>query len=156
MTLGQRIQELRKQQDLSQEALGEKLGVSRQAVSRWEMDGAVPEVDKLIALSKLFGVSINDLLGVDGTPEQGGQSETAAQTRGRRPWLLILFIVLLALSIALNVFFSLRFIRILDPPQAPSHPVRSAEYAYTVDYPSYTYDMTIKQMCIRDRAHSGQ
>ena len=51
MTLGQRIQELRKKQGLSQEALGEKLGVSRQAISRWEMDGAVPEVDKLIALS---------------------------------------------------------------------------------------------------------
>ena len=40
MTLGQRIQELRKKQGLSQEALGEKLGVSRQAISRWEMDGA--------------------------------------------------------------------------------------------------------------------
>ena len=45
MTLGQRIQELRKQKGLSQEGLGEKLGVSRQAVSRSEMDGAVPEVD---------------------------------------------------------------------------------------------------------------
>ena len=65
MTLGQRIQELRKQHNLSQEALGEKLGVSRQAISRWEMDGAVPEVDKLIAMSKLFGVSLNDLLQVE-------------------------------------------------------------------------------------------
>ena len=65
MTLGQRIQELRKQQNLSQEALGEKLGVSRQAISRWEMDGAVPEVDKLIAMGKLFGVSLNDLLQVE-------------------------------------------------------------------------------------------
>ena len=65
MTLGQRIQELRKQQNLSQEALGEKLGVSRQAISRWEMDGAVPEIDKLIAMGKLFGVSLNDLLQVE-------------------------------------------------------------------------------------------
>ena len=65
MTLGQRIQELRKQNNLSQEALGEKLGVSRQAISRWEMDGAVPEVDKLIAMSKLFGVSLNELLQVE-------------------------------------------------------------------------------------------
>ena len=45
MTLGQRIQELRKQQNLSQEELGTRLSVSRQAVSRWEMDGAVPDVD---------------------------------------------------------------------------------------------------------------
>ena len=64
MTLGQRIQELRKQNNLSQEALGEKLGVSRQAISRWEMDGAVPEVDKLIAMSKLFGISLDELLGL--------------------------------------------------------------------------------------------
>ena len=62
MTLGQRIQELRKSRDLSQEALGEILGVSRQAVSRWEMDGAVPEVDKLIQMAKLFGLSLDDLL----------------------------------------------------------------------------------------------
>ena len=65
MTLGQRIQELQKQNNLSQEALGEKLGVSRQAISRWEMDGAVPEIDKLIAMGKLFGVSLNDLLQVE-------------------------------------------------------------------------------------------
>ena len=51
MTLGQRIQALRKQHGLSQEGLGDRLGVSRQAISRWEMDGAVPEVDKLIAMA---------------------------------------------------------------------------------------------------------
>lgn len=76
MTLGQRIQELRKEQGLSQEVLGERLGVSRQAVSRWEMDGAVPEVDKLIALSRVFGVSLNDLLQV----EEGAQGQQAGVT----------------------------------------------------------------------------
>ena len=65
MTLGQRICECRKKLNISQEALGEKVGVSRQAISKWEADGAVPEVDKLIALSKLFGVSIGWLLGVE-------------------------------------------------------------------------------------------
>ena len=74
MTLGQRIQELRKQSNLSQEALGEKLGVSRQAVSRWEMDGAVPEVDKLIAMGRLFGVDLNDLLQV-AQPGPAGERE---------------------------------------------------------------------------------
>ena len=74
MTLGQRIQELRKQSNLSQEALGEKLGVSRQAVSRWEMDGAVPEVDKLIAMGRLFGVDLNSLLQV-AQPGPAGEGE---------------------------------------------------------------------------------
>lgn len=68
MTMGQRIAEERKKLNLSQEALGEKMGVSRQAISKWESDGAVPDVDKLIALSKLFGVTVGWLLGVEEAP----------------------------------------------------------------------------------------
>ena len=64
-TLGQRIAAERKKLGLSQEALGEKMGVSRQAISKWESDGAVPEIDKLIAMSKLFGVTLGWLLGVE-------------------------------------------------------------------------------------------
>lgn len=65
MTLGQRIQELRKRSGLSQEKLGEELNVSRQAVSKWESDGGVPELDSLIAMSRLFGVTVGQLLGVE-------------------------------------------------------------------------------------------
>lgn len=87
MTLGQNIQALRHAAGLSQEGLGEKLGVSRQAISKWEADGAVPEVDKLIALSRLFGVSLHDLLQVEETgcevpkdlEEQGDRVEQAEQ-----------------------------------------------------------------------------
>lgn len=68
MTLGQRIQELRKAAGLSQEGLGEALGVSRQAVSKWESDGGIPELDTLIAMSRLFGVTIGGLLGVEEPP----------------------------------------------------------------------------------------
>lgn len=64
-TLGQRIAEGRKKLGLSQEAFGERLGVSRQAASKWESDAAVPEIDKLITMSKIFGVSIGWLLGVE-------------------------------------------------------------------------------------------
>lgn len=65
MTMGQRIAERRKRLGISQEGLGEKLDVSRQAVSKWESDGAIPDVDKLIVMSKLFGVSVGWLLGVE-------------------------------------------------------------------------------------------
>ena len=65
MTLGQRIQSHRAALGLSQEALGEKLGVTRQAVHKWEADGAVPDTDKLITLSKLFGITLNELLQVE-------------------------------------------------------------------------------------------
>lgn len=64
-TIGQRIAEERKRLGLSQEALGEQVGVSRQAISKWESDAAIPEIDKLIALSKLYNVSVGYLLGVE-------------------------------------------------------------------------------------------
>lgn len=65
MTLGERIQSLRKAGGLSQEELGDSLGVARQSVSKWESDATVPELDKLIALSRLFGVTIGELLGLE-------------------------------------------------------------------------------------------
>ena len=76
-TLGQRIAERRKMLGLSQEALGEKLGLSRQAISKWESDSAVPEIDKLIALSKLFSVSVGWLLGTEEetSPQNGASAE---------------------------------------------------------------------------------
>ena len=62
MTLSERILNLRKQNGLSQEAFAEKLGVSRQSVSKWESGTAIPEIDKIIAMSELFGVSTDELL----------------------------------------------------------------------------------------------
>jgi len=70
MTLGQRIQKLRKQRGMSQESLGDALGVSRQAVSKWEGDNGIPELDTLIAMSRLFEVTVGQLLGVEEPTEQ--------------------------------------------------------------------------------------
>lgn len=69
MSVGQRISQKRKERGLSQEALGEALGVSRQSVYKWESDSSLPEIDKLIALSRLFGVTIGWLLGVEESAE---------------------------------------------------------------------------------------
>jgi len=79
LTMGQRIAECRKKLGLSQEALGEKMGVSRQAISKWEADGAVPEIDKLIVLSKLFSVSVGWLLGVEEAKDEGTQPEISEE-----------------------------------------------------------------------------
>lgn len=65
MTTGEKIAALRKEQGMSQEALGEKLGLSRQAVSKWEADQAVPTMDNLMELSRLFGVPVDTLLRPD-------------------------------------------------------------------------------------------
>ena len=63
MTLGQNIQTARKAKGISQEALAEKIGVSRQALGKWEKDTARPGVDNLQALAKERGVSVDALLG---------------------------------------------------------------------------------------------
>lgn len=65
MTTGTRIAQKRKELGLSQEQLGEQLGVSRQSIYKWESDTVLPEVEKLVALSKLFSVTVGWLLGVE-------------------------------------------------------------------------------------------
>ena len=83
MTIGQRIAQKRKEQGLSQEALGERLGVSRQSIYKWESDAALPEIDKLVALAKLFGVTVGWLLGVEepAAPTQEPQELTEQQLK---------------------------------------------------------------------------
>ena len=62
MTLGQRISLYRKKLNISQEELGARLGVSRQAVSKWETGAADPSTANLLALAKLYGVPAEELL----------------------------------------------------------------------------------------------
>lgn len=68
MHLSEKILLLRKQRGLSQEALAEQLGVSRQAVSRWETGSALPDAGNLLQLSRLFGVTADSLLNDDCDP----------------------------------------------------------------------------------------
>ena len=56
------LKKIRKENNLSQEQLAFELGVSRQAISKWESDVAYPEMDKIITLCKKFNVKIDDLL----------------------------------------------------------------------------------------------
>lgn len=126
MTLGQRIQDNRKAMGLSQEALGEALGVSRQAVSKWEGDNGIPELDKLIAMSRLFGVTVGELLGVE-SPAQSAEApleedearleailekytgQTAQAPERRRLWaVLAVLTALLVLGALLFQIHSLR------------------------------------------------
>jgi transcriptional regulator with XRE-family HTH domain len=80
MNFSEKLQTLRKSRGMSQENLADEVGVSRQAVSKWELGVSLPDMDKLIALSGLFGVSI-DYLVKDGVTEPGGRT-SAADTTG--------------------------------------------------------------------------
>lgn len=63
MTFSERLMQLRKQRGWSQEQLGEQLHVTRQTVSKWETGATTPELNKLIELSELFELSIDELVG---------------------------------------------------------------------------------------------
>ena len=63
MSFGNNLQNVRKRNNLSQEDLAEMLGVSRQAVSKWELDEGYPEVDKLLLISEKLSVSLDSLMG---------------------------------------------------------------------------------------------
>ena len=78
MTLGERITALRCAHGLSQGDLAEKLNVSRQSISKWETNTSVPELGKLIQLSELFQVSIDDL--VKGDPSPAAVPSLSVQT----------------------------------------------------------------------------
>lgn len=71
--IGERLAELRRKRNLNQEELAEKLGVSRQAVSKWERGESTPDISNLIALSELYEVSIDFL--AKGKEEDGIDSE---------------------------------------------------------------------------------
>lgn len=76
MTTGQKLAALRRKGGITQEQIAESLGVSRQAVSRWEMDAAFPETEKLIRLSRILGCSVDFLLK---TEEQAQEREVGAE-----------------------------------------------------------------------------
>lgn len=79
MTTGQRIAAKRKELSLSQEALGEQLGVSRQSIYKWESDSSLPEIDKLVAMSRLFSVPVGWLLGVEEAEKPGAEPEVLTE-----------------------------------------------------------------------------
>ena len=62
MTLGENIVRLRTQKNWSQGDLADALEISRQSVSKWETDASIPELDKLLKLSELFGVTLDELV----------------------------------------------------------------------------------------------
>ena len=72
MALAEKLKSIRKQAGMSQEQLAEKLGVSRQAVTKWETDSGIPDIENVMAISALFDISIDELL----SNEKGAKKPT--------------------------------------------------------------------------------
>ena len=86
MTRGEKIYSLRVKNGLSQEAFGEKLGVSRQSVSKWETDQSVPELDKIVMISELFTVTTDYLLKESAAEPASGQWKGTTAAGGPGQW----------------------------------------------------------------------
>ena len=104
MTLGQRISLYRKKLNISQEELGARLGVSRQAVSKWETDLSAPDLNNLIGLARELGVSVAELTE---TPEE----PVPPKNTSKKWWFLLSVCVLLPVLIAGFLLY-----RINQPP----------------------------------------
>lgn len=84
MELYEKLYELRRASGMSQEELAEKLGVSRQAVSKWESGTTQPELSKLIELSKLYSVSVDELLSLEHAKPEQDAAESPVQSNAEK------------------------------------------------------------------------
>ena len=84
MDLYEKLYELRRASGMSQEELAEKLGVSRQAVSKWESGATQPELSKLIELSKLYSVSVDELLSLEHAKPEQDAAESPVQSNAEK------------------------------------------------------------------------
>lgn len=80
MSLGENIRRFRSQMGISQDALAEKLGVARQSISKWERDAATPELEKLMAMAELFGVTLDELVKMRILPVTLGDMKSPRRT----------------------------------------------------------------------------
>ncbi len=120
MTFGERLYELRKSKNISQEELAELLDVSRQSISKWENDKAYPEMTRLLFMSEYFDVSLDYLM--RGTEENENKEEVSVSYKAKnmlmvwnsfvsnlsdkqRKLIIVLYILLICVFIAIVVSF---------------------------------------------------
>lgn len=126
MTLGERIYSLRTGQGMTQEQLAERMGVSRQSVSKWETDSAVPDIEKLKLLTEILGVSIAELLGME--ENDGKKKENAEQNekkeierlKSHKKALIAIIIILAAVCVSIIVYARILLVKLPDNSKASS------------------------------------
>lgn len=104
VNLHSNLKRARLEKGLTQNDVAEKLGISRQAVSRWENGADYPDIDNLTLLSGIYGVSVDELLGKKAAGSEADQKESHSQPENNSPlknflsnreyWILILILVL--------------------------------------------------------------
>ena len=110
MTLGQRISHYRKNLGISQEELGARLDVSRQAVSKWETDAAVPDMENLLSLAREFNISVAELTATPQTQADPTQIPVAKKRRNSLVIVIVILCLVLALLLPLTIVLFTRIV----------------------------------------------
>ena len=106
MKFNEKLVKLRKENLLSQEELAEKLGVTRQTISKWELEQTTPDMDKLSQIAKLFNVSVDELLNEADEPIKANQASDKNNNKKNTAIVIILIIVLIVVlgGVGLTIF----------------------------------------------------
>lgn len=109
MSLGQKLLDLRKKSNLTQEEVADKLGVSRQTVSKWETDMSTPDLDKLIPICKLYGITTEELLtdekiNKDNVSKEVHEDNTNKRALGIGLGVLMFFLSVIWIMMSIPVF----------------------------------------------------
>lgn len=106
MKFNEKLVKLRKENLLSQEELAEKLGVTRQTISKWELEQTTPDMDKLSQMAKLFNVSVDELLNEADEPTKTNQVSDKNNNKKNTAIVIILIIVLIVVlgGVGISIF----------------------------------------------------
>lgn len=138
MNLGKKIAELRKKNNLSQEELAEKVGVARQTISKWETGDTTPDINQVKIISKIFNISIDELVDNDINNVIVEKVSNTEKLAG------ITIKILKVLGIMIIVFIALIFLFIIffmvDMPRKDYDIVGTTKISCNLDNEEYVYE----------------
>lgn len=161
MTFGKKLQWQRKKKGMSQEALAAELDVSRQAISKWEQDGALPDAVNVIRLARLFGVSTDYLLldeieeegALPPAPVQNDQAEPLPPAPPAKKYPTVLSVIALCFG-GLGHFIIYVLSRIIEVPYLRKIKLQDGTMVYeggsaitTRDYSAFVREYKLDMLC---------
>lgn len=138
MNLGKKIAELRKKNNLSQEELAEKVGVARQTISKWEIGDTTPDINQVKIISKIFNISIDELVDNDINNVIVEKVSNTEKLAGITIKILKVFGIMLIVFITLIFLFVIIFM--VDMPRNDYDIVGRTKVSCNLDNEKYVYE----------------
>ena len=138
MNLGKKIAELRKKNNLSQEELAEKVGVARQTISKWEIGDTTPDINQVKIISKIFNISIDELVDNDINNVIVEKVSNTEKLAGITIKILKVFVIMLIVFITLIFLFVIIFM--VDMPRNDYDIVGRTKISCNLDNEKYEYE----------------